>query len=260
MTVAITGITAALLSKSARQASRDLLGLAITVLTAPLFVLFYSLIYGDSDVVPFETYVPSLLIFAVIMLIFSSAMSIAREVEGGTLERLRMSPMGPLHYLLATSLFQGLLGAASVGLTFLSATLLGFQSAGSILLAMLVTALAALACIGLGVWVASLAKSVNQAFLIASVFMFLLLLFSGAVFPLPELSALILFGVSIGPLDLLPTVHAVNALSDVLILGKGFMEILFSLLAMTLLSALFFALGWWRFARKQGNFLSRGAR
>lgn len=260
MTSSATSITAALLSKAARQQGRDLIGLAITVLTAPFFVLLYSLVYHDSDVVPFESYVPSLLIFAVIMLIFSSAMSIAREVEGGTLERLRMSPMGPVHYLLATSLFQGLLGATSVALTFLCALLLGFQSAGSVLLAMLVTALAAFACIGLGVWVASLAKSVNQAFLIASVFMFLLLLFSGAVFPLPELSTLNLLGVSLGPLDLLPTVHAVNALSDVLLLGRGLLDIGKDLVAMAALSTLFFTLGWWRFARRQGNFLSRGAR
>ena len=241
-------IITALAAKALRQHLRDPLGLLLTLSTAPFFVFFFSLVYRGDDAVTFEEFVPSLLIFAVIMLIFSTAMAIAREAEAGTLERLRLTPMGPGHYLLATSLVQGLLGLSSLLLTFLVALALGFQSQGALPLAILVVAGAALSTIGLGVFVASLARSVSQAFLIASLLMFLLLLFSGAIFPLPDLTSL----------NLLPTVPAVRALSAVLLDGASFQEIRADLLLLLILSSLFFASGWWQWSRRQGNHLPQG--
>jgi ABC-type multidrug transport system permease subunit len=250
----------ALLRKSFWQQLRDPMGLLLTLLTAPVFVVLYRLLYRSSEAVPFEHFVPSLLVFAVIMLIFSTAMQLSREAENGTLERLRVTPMRPVHYLGAASVWQGVLGTMSVGLTFVVALALGFESAGSVPLAFVVTTVAALASIGLGVLVASLAKSVSQAFLIASVCMFLLLLFSGAVFPLPELSNVEVMGAELGLLDVLPTVHAVRALREVLLEGRPASVIGFELAAMGFLSSSFFALGWWRFTRRQGNALLRGRR
>ncbi|QED26690.1 ABC transporter permease [Microvenator marinus] len=48
----------------------------------------------------------------------------------------------------------------------------------------------AAACAGLGVLCASLAKSVPQAMVMASTLMFLLMLFSGIVFPMPDYQVL----------------------------------------------------------------------
>lgn len=251
-------LTAALVRKAGRQHLRDPLGLLLTLGTAPFFVFFFALVYRNDDSVTFEQFVPSLLIFAVIMLIFSTAMAIARETEAGTLERLRLTPMRAGDYLLATSFVQGLLGITSLFLTFLVALALGFESQGAISLALLVVATAALSTIGMGVFVASLARSVSQAFLIASLLMFLLLLFSGAIFPVPDLRTLSILGVSLTALDLLPTVPAVRALSTVLLDDAAFGEIKADLGLILFLSSLFFASGWWQWSSRQGNHLPRG--
>ncbi len=200
----------------------------------------------------FEAYVPSLLVFAVIMLVFSSSMTVAREVEGRTFERLLLTGMKPVHYLAGVSAVQALLGAATVSLTLGVALALGFEARGSLLLAMSVASLAGVACVGVGMIAASLARSVAQAFLVASSFMFLLMLFSGLLFPLPRISMIHAFGRDIGPFDLLPTVHASRAMGRVLTLGAGVDEILFELISMLLLGAFFFLLGWRMFRARHG--------
>ena len=75
----------------------------------------------SAERTPFELYVPNLLVFAMIMLVFSSAMVTAREVERGTLERLRLTRMRPGEWLAGTAIAQTLLGTCSVALTFIFA-------------------------------------------------------------------------------------------------------------------------------------------
>ena len=75
----------------------------------------------------FENYVPGLLVFAVIMLIFQSAMAVAREVEEGTLRRLQATRMTALEFLSGITAAQVLMGIVAVILTFLTAWVLGFR-------------------------------------------------------------------------------------------------------------------------------------
>ena len=234
---------------------REPLSLALTLLTAPVFVLVYSAVYGNADEPSLQDFVPSLVIFAVIMLIFSTAMAVAREADRGTLARLRMTPMRPAHYLSAVAAFHLLLGIISVGLTFGVAMAVGFDSQGSVLVASLIAIVCALACIGIGIVVGSLATSVYQAFLMASFCMFLLLLFSGALFPLPDSEWITVFDRTIGWIDLLPTVHAVEAMSYVLLFGDSLLDVRGSVNMMIVLSVLYFVAGWSVFATSRRNHL-----
>ena len=84
-----------------------------------------------------------------------------------------------------------------------------------------------------------------QAFAIASFFMFLLLLFSGVVFPIPELALL----------EALPTVHGARALHEVLVLDAGPLDVIEDVGALAGLSAAFFLLGGWRFSRLHHRFV-----
>jgi ABC-2 type transport system permease protein len=198
---------------------------------------------------PFELYVPNLLVFAMIMLVFSSAMVTAREVERGTLERLRLTRMRPGEWIAGTAITQALLGACSVTLTFVFAMVLGFDARPAALpVAAGIALLTGIACIGIGTIVASTARSVAQAFAIASFFMFLLLLFSGVVFPIPELAML----------EALPTVHGAQALHEVLVLDTGLADVLQELGALAGLSTAFFLLGGWRFSRLHHRFVHGG--
>jgi ABC-2 type transport system permease protein len=235
--------------KALRQQVRDRVGLALFLFTAPFFVAFYRLVFsGEGATVDFEAYVPSLIVFSVIMLVFSSSIAVARERDRGTLERMRMTPLRPVEYLAGTSVAQAVLGTVAIALTFGVAVMLGFDPRGSLVLAFVLAATTGIACIGIGVFVASLASSVAQAFLIGSAFMFLLVLFSGIVFPLPAMATFSLAGQEWGAFDLLPTVHAVRGLHAVLVEGAPFGEIEHTLAALVVLAGAYFAAGWLRFA------------
>ena len=201
---------------------------------------------GRTD---FETTVPGVLVFAVIMLVFLAAMTVAREVEAGTLRRLQITRMTAVDLLGGTSGALVLVGVASVLLTFATASLLGFHSRGPLWVAILVGAVLAVAIIGCGLVVAAFSKNVAQAFVIANFPLGLLMFFSGVMFPMPRTTLFSVAGRGISPFDVLPPTHAVIALNKVLTMGAGLRDVLWELTALVVLSAGYYAAGVWLFRR-----------
>jgi ABC-2 type transport system permease protein len=204
---------------------------------------------GSADRTEFEGYVPGLLIVAIVMGIFAAAMSIAREVEAGTLKRLALTRMTAFDYLAGTSATQVLIAVLSLLCAFGTAAALGFRSAGPLWLAVLVGAVTSLAVVGMGLVVACLARTVTRAFLIANVPLMLLMFFSGAIYPLPKVVLFRLADHTVGLWDILPSTHAVVAMNKVLSLGVGPTDLGYELGALVGLSALYYAVGVWMFRR-----------
>lgn len=197
----------------------------------------------------FETYVPALLILSVVMLIFQVAMTVAREVEGGTLRRLQLTRMTSFDLLAGISATQVLIGIASVVLTFLTAVALGFHSQGPLWAAILVGAMTSLSIVGVGLLVACFSRTVSEAFIYANFPLILLMFFTGAVFPIPPIPLFTIGGHTIALFDFLPPTHAVVALNKVLTLGAGITDVIYELTALFLLSVMYFAAGAWLFKR-----------
>jgi ABC-2 type transport system permease protein len=197
----------------------------------------------------FETYVPGTLIFSVILLIFLAAMTVAREIESGALRRLKLTPMTSFDLLGGVTLALLLVGAASSLLSFLVALALGFHSQGPVWAAILISIVASLSVIGLGMVVASLTRSVSQAFVVANFPLALMMFFSGVIFPMPPLKLFSIAGHTISPYDFLPPTHAVVALNKILTLGAGLGDVLYELTALAILSVLYFLAGAWLFRR-----------
>lgn len=197
----------------------------------------------------FETYVPGTLIFAVILLIFLASMTVAREIETGTLRRLQMTPMTSLDLLGGITAALVLVGTAAYVLAFACALAVGFRSQGPLWVAVLVGAVTCLSVIGLGMIVASFTRTVSQAFVVANFPMALMMFFSSVIYPMPKVVLFTLGGHEIGLYDILPTTHAVAALNKILTLGADLSQVTFELSALTLLSALYFFIGVWLFKR-----------
>ena len=197
----------------------------------------------------FETYVPGTLIFAVILLIFLASMTVAREIETGTLRRLQLTPMTSLDLLGGVTAALVLVGTVAFALAFAVALMVGFRSQGSIWAALLVGAVTCLSVIGLGMVVASFTRTVSQAFVVANFPMAMMMFFSGVIYPLPKITLFTFGGHAIGLYDILPPTHAVVALNKILTLGADLSEITFELSVLTILSALYFLVGVWMFKR-----------
>jgi len=197
----------------------------------------------------FENYVPGLLVFAVIMLVFQASMVVVAEVEAGTLRRLQLTRMTSLDLLGGTGAALVLVGILSLLLAFAAAVALGFHSQGPLWVAIAVGALTSLSVIGVGLMVACFSRTVNQAFLIANFPLAIFMFFSGSAFPMPRITLFYLGGHSIGLYDILPPTHAVTALHKVLTLGRGLGDVLYEMTALVILSLVFFAAGVWLFQR-----------
>lgn len=234
---------------AAGVATRALLG-ALSPAPQPNTPRFTTSPLGETRTA-FEQYVPNLLIFAIIMLVFSTSMAIAKEIEQHTIERLMMTNISSTEYLAGVSAFQFVLGLGSFAMTLAMAILLGYEPGGSLALTATIMSLTILSCVGLGVVIASISKSVARAFLTGSVVMFLLMLFSGIVFPLPSWEPITIGSRAWGPFDLLPTVHAVRALGRTLDMSADARDILPELFALAVLSLASFTAGAIIFKRTQ---------
>jgi ABC-2 type transport system permease protein len=199
----------------------------------------------------FENYVPGLLIFAVILLVFSVPMAVAREVEARTLTRLRLTRMRSIDFLGAITLTQVVVGVVGLLLALLVAHFVGFHSQGPLWAAIAIGAVASTAVVGVGLMVACFSRTVTQAFLIANFPLAILMFFSGAMIPLPRVTWLTIGGFAVSPFDILPTTHAVIALQKVFVMGAGLGDISYELAMLLALSAAYFAAGVWLFTRTQ---------
>jgi ABC-2 type transport system permease protein len=204
---------------------------------------------GAPSVSEFEIYVPGLIVAATTMMMFSVAIAVTRQVESGTLRRLQLSRMTSLDFLGGVSLFYLLVALVSVALTFVTAQALGFHSRGPLWVAMLICALTSFAVVGVALLVACLSRTVARAAVIVNFPLILLLFFSGSVFPTPDVTLFKWAGRSIGVFDLLPHTHAVLALNKILSLGAGLGDVAFELIAILVLSVVYFAVGVWLFRR-----------
>lgn len=196
----------------------------------------------------FEAYVPGVLVFAIGLMIFSAAMSIAQGVENRTLRRLARTPVRAVDVIGGVAIVQVGLGVASGGVALATAMALGFRSAGPMWLVLPIWVLAGLGVVGLGMAVAALTTTAAQAFLLANfpfgVFMFL----SGTVFPVRGATLFSVAGHGVNVLDLLPPRHAVNALSTICTYGST--DVGYELVLLTVLSLGYFALGAWLLHRR----------
>jgi ABC-2 type transport system permease protein len=198
----------------------------------------------------FDLYVPGLLVLALIMLMFTAAASLIREKDRGTLVRLRLSCMRPAEWLASVGVVQVVLGIAAVILTWLTAAGLGYRASFSLPAMLVVTALTALSIIAVSVLVAAWLRTIFDLMTVGCFPFFILMFFSGGLFPLPEPHLLSLAGHAVSVNDLLPTTHATTALGRIMNHGGGLGDVTWELLWITCLTLIFFAVGLRLFSRR----------
>jgi ABC-2 type transport system permease protein len=164
--------------------------------------------------------VPGLIVLILIMsAVMSTALSIVREKERGTMEQLTVSPLRPLELVLGKAVPYFLIGLISAA-TILAASriLFGVTVKGSLLDLAGVTVVFLLGCVGFGVLLSTLSDSQQVAFLL-SVLLTLLPVFilSGFVFPFRNMPGIIQ-AVSY----ILPGRYYLAAIRAIMLKGAGF--------------------------------------
>jgi ABC-2 type transport system permease protein len=203
----------------------------------------YEFIPGTGTISDFDFGVPGIIVFGIMFVMITTAMTMVRENVGGTLRRLQLAPLRAFDLLSGVTLAQMLVAALLIPVTFGVAVAMGFRSNGSLPLAMGIGLLLSLAVVGLGLVVACFARNDSEAANLSSVVGVLMVLLSGAMYPMPDLPLTSVRGQTIQLYDLSPFTHATEAMRRVLVAGDGVESLGYELAGLTLLSIVIFGLG-----------------
>ena len=203
----------------------------------------YEFLSGTGTLSDFDFGVPGLIVFGIMFVSVTTAMTLVRENVSGTLQRLQTSSLSAAELLIGLSVAQMVVAAVQVPVTLGAAVLMGFQSNGSLLLALGIGLLLSLAAIALGLLTACFARSDGEAANLGAVLGVMTVLLSGAMYPMPSAPLFDWGGRTIQVYDFLPTTHASEALRRVLIYGAGVQEIGYHLVALAVLSVLLLGVG-----------------
>jgi ABC-2 type transport system permease protein len=192
----------------------------VTGQKSPLEVRVES-IAGTKSLSDFQLYIPALLALALMMLMFTTAASIIKEKDKGTLVRLQMSKMRVHEFLSAVGLTQVIIGFLAMSLTFATAWALGYRTAGSWSAVMAVGLLSSVSVIAVSLVVAAYLRTIFDLLTVGCFPFFILMFFSGGMIPLPPLSLFSVAGRSVNANDILPTTHTIAALNKIMNFGSG---------------------------------------
>ena len=134
--------------------------------------------------------VPGLIAYILmITAVVSTALSIVREKEMGTMEQVRMSPIGPLAYVVGKSVPYFVISLLScIGIVLLAMALFGLPMRGSWAMLVLAISLFLVGTLALGLLISTLAETQQVAFQIALLMSYLpTLMLSGFIFPITSM-------------------------------------------------------------------------
>ncbi len=191
----------------------------------------------------FSMVVPGILIVSIIMLMFTASIAFVSEVENKTILRLKLSRVNVMEFLAGVGLVQVLVGVVSVFLTLSMAIMLGFEYQGSLGILLIVAILTSISIIAFSLIIAAVTKSANEVLIAGNFPMFLFMFFTGAAFPMQSEALFTLAGYPFTVQGLMTPVHAISALNKALVMNMGLADILPELIALLLLTALYFTIG-----------------
>ncbi|MDP4092635.1 MAG: ABC transporter permease [Bacillota bacterium] len=198
----------------------------------------------------FGGYVPGLLAVSLMSLFFTGAASLIKEVDKGTIRRIKISRIKPFEFIAANSITQAIISIPVLLLTYVTALLFGYEPVGSLLLILMVGIISSFSIMAISLILSSFLSTVNGLITIGSFPYFILLFFSGAWFPMPGNNLFHIGSYSISATDLLPVAHTVSAFNKILNYGSKLVDVIPELTAIIILTVVYFTAGIWLFNRK----------
>lgn len=190
---------------------------------------------------PDQTYtsfmVLSMVALAALMVgVIHPAATIVRERETGTIEQLRVTPVGTIELFMAKTLPTLAIGLLSVFPSLLIVWWFGVPLRGSLPLFLTLTAVFLLSAIALGVLIASVSRTLQQALLLSFFGLFPLMFLSGTLAPVESMPAALQSLSLVSPLR-----HYMDVILGVFLKGAGLTELWPQTLALVAIGAPLFA-------------------
>lgn len=182
-----------------------------------------------------------------ILAILLPAASAVREKERGTMEQLMVSPLTPVQILLPKLVAMNLviLAGTAVSMFLVLQPLFHVPVKGSLWLFFAITALYAVATSGLGLYIATISRTLAQAMLLSILVFTPMIFLSGSWTPPEAMPDVLRQAMYISPLY-----YFIEMGYGILLKGAGLDILWDSLLSLSILGVMIFAFGIWRFKRQ----------
>lgn len=223
----------------------------------PAYSLTEEFVGAGEALTEFDIFVPGLVAFSLLNVMFTAGASFLKEAERLTLHRLLLSRLTNLEFVMATLLVQGALCILAMTLALWSAQFNGFAFSGSYWLLVLISLLSTLAVVGVALMTVSFLKTVYDLMTIGIIPYFIVMFFSGIFFPISSPLLLQLGTLTLHLNDLLPLTLSVDAFNQVLNFGATLGELGPELIGTTAISLVYFVLGLWLFGRRHMTLQTR---
>ena len=195
--------------------------------------------------------VPGLIAYiSMITAVVSTALSVVREKERGTMEQVRMAPISPLPYIIGKTLPYLVISFVSAILVILSAMLLfDLPMRGSWLLLCLAIGLFLIGAQAQGLLISTIADTQQVAFQVALLSSLLpTMILSGFIFPISSMPIVVQWITHI-----VPARYFLVALRAIVLKGTGMMAFWQDLAALTIFAAVALSLASLRLRREWGH-------
>lgn len=172
------------------------------------------------------------------------AASIVREKEAGTIEQLRVTPIGTGELFVAKTVPMLVMGLISVFPSLLIVWWFGVPLRGSLALFLALTAVFLVSAIAIGVLIASVSWTLQQALLLSFFGLFPVLFLSGTITPVESMPDVLQAASLASPLR-----HYMDVILGVFLKGAGLAELWPQALALVAIGTPLFLLAAWIFRR-----------
>jgi ABC-2 type transport system permease protein len=192
--------------------------------------------------------VPGLLAYiAMITAVVSTALSVVREKERGTMEQVRMAPIGTLPFIVGKSLpYFAISFVAGLGVMAAAMALFGLPMRGSWGAFMVALSLFLAGALGMGLLISTMAQTQQVAFQAALLSSFLpTMMLSGFIFPIASMPAFLQVVTHV-----VPARYFLTALRGIVLKGSGLAAVADSLGALALFTAVVLGLAAVRLRRE----------
>jgi len=190
-----------------------------------------------------------LLTMMTVACILLPAAALVREKERGTIEQLLVAPLAPFQIMASKVLAMILVMLAGTALSLfgIMQPFFGVPARGSLLMFFALTALYAFTNAGLGLMVATFARSSAQVGLLVMLIVMPIVMLSGTHTPLESMPVWLQEVMRISPMR-----YFIVMSYGILLRGAGLNILWDSVLAMAAIGSVLFMLGMWRFRRQFG--------
>jgi ABC-2 type transport system permease protein len=192
--------------------------------------------------------VPGLIAYiSMITAVVSTALSVVREKERGTMEQVRMAPLNAFSFVAGKTIpYFAISLASAMGIVLVAMVLFGLPMRGSWLLLLAALSLFLVGALGLGLLISSIADTQQVAFQLALLSSFLpTLMLSGFIFPIASMPT-VLRGITY----IVPARYFLVALRGIVLKGVGMPVVWVDFLALSVFAAVVLTLASIRLRRQ----------